>query len=156
VADSNAALRPPQHLNFQHTIFGQLTDGFALFAQLIATPVNADGLPNTADDTRPTTPVVISNVALVNATDPTTPGVDRQNGVLRLTALGSPGSSSTITVRATNPATNETFDQTFTVNVVADTDSGAANGTAIDDRPFLVVPPSAFPNLNSNATTNED
>jgi cyclophilin family peptidyl-prolyl cis-trans isomerase len=138
VGDTNAALRPPQHLNFQHTIFGQLTDGFATFVQMMATPVSGS---------TPTTPVVMSNVTVL--TDP-------QNGVLRLTALGAAGTTSTITVRATNTATNETFDQTFTINVVADTDTGAANGTAIDDRPFLVVPPSTFPNLISDMTTNED
>ena len=76
VGDANAALRPPQHLNFQHTIFGQLTEGFATFTQLMATPVNGS---------TPTTPVVMSNVGLVNASDPTNPGVDRQNAVLRLT-----------------------------------------------------------------------
>lgn len=137
-ADANSSLRPPQHLNFQHTIFGQLTDGFATFAQLIATPVNGS---------TPTTPVVMSNVTVVN---------DHQNAVLRLTATGAAGSSSVITVRAINPATNEQFDQTFTINVVADTDSGQSAGTATDDRPFLNVPPTTFPNLISPATINED
>ena len=133
-----------------------LDASFRTMRYRIDVTVNADGTSGTADDTRPTTPVVMSNVGLVNASDPTNPGVDRQNAVLRLTAVGAVGSTTTITVRATNAATNETFDQTFTVNVVADTDTGQANGTAIDDRAFLTVPPSPFPNLISNVTTNED
>jgi cyclophilin family peptidyl-prolyl cis-trans isomerase len=140
------APRPPQSLNFNHTIFGQLVEGFNIVAQIIA----SDG----ADaGEAPDTTIRMLDVRVIN---------DTENAVVRLAPVGAAGTTSIVTVRATNTTTNLFTEQTFTVNVVADTDNGRATtettnpGVVVDDRPFLNVTESAFPNIPSNLTTNED
>ena len=88
----------PQHLNFNHTIFGQLVSGFDTFTKLIGTPVNA------AD--APTNPVKINSV-VVDAND--------QNGVLRVTAPANYTGSSAITVTPSDggASTPDTFNVSF-------------------------------------------
>lgn len=103
-------LQQPQHLTFNHTIFGILVSGFDTFNSLIRTPTGAND--------RPTNPVTIQSVSVVPS-DP--------NGVLRVTAPANFTGSSAITVTPTDgggAGTPETFDVTF----VADT---------INDPPFL-------------------
>lgn len=134
------APRPPQSLNYNHTIFGQLVEGFSIVAQIIA----SDG----ADaNESPDTPVRMLDVRVIS---------DQENAVVRLAPVGAASTTSTVTVRATNTTTNLFTERTFTVNVVADTENGTTGGVAVDDRAFLNVPESAFPNIPSNLTTNED
>jgi cyclophilin family peptidyl-prolyl cis-trans isomerase len=100
---------PPAHLNFDHSIFGQLIEGFDLFQQIMLTPVTGS---------RPVSSVVINDATIFD---------DLQNAVLRLSApLGFTGNS-TITVTATNTEGIQT-QRSFQVNVAAD---------ARNDRPFL-------------------
>jgi cyclophilin family peptidyl-prolyl cis-trans isomerase len=140
------APRPPQNLNFNHTIFGQLVEGFNIVAQIIA----SDG----ADaNESPDTTIRMLDVRVIN---------DTENAVVRLAPVGAAGTQSIVTVRATNTTTGLFSEQTFTVNVVNDTDNGRATtettnpGVNVDDRAFLVIPESAFPNIPTNLTTNED
>ncbi len=131
ITDSNLSLvedhsspneDPPQHLNFQHTIFGQLVSGYDTFNKLMLTPANSSGTP--------TNPPHITNAQLIQ---------DTQHGVLRLSAPANFTGTSTVTVTAssTTGTTTGTFQRTFLANVVADTSSGSA----LNDRPFLVRPP---------------
>ena len=72
ITDTDLTLaQEPQHLNFQHTIFGILVSGFDTFTKLMSTPVNS---PNVGT---PLSPVTITSASVV-ANDP--------NGVLRITA----------------------------------------------------------------------
>jgi cyclophilin family peptidyl-prolyl cis-trans isomerase len=100
---------PPAHLNFDHSIFGQLIEGFDLFQQIMLTPVTGS---------RPVSGVVINDATIFD---------DLQNAVLRLSAPVGFTGSSTITVTATNTEGIQT-QRSFQVNVVADTRN---------DRPFL-------------------
>lgn len=110
ITDVDLALgQLPQHLNFQHTIFGMLTSGFDTFRKLIGTPTDGNG--------RPLQTATITSAAVFT---------DDQNGVLRLHApAGFTGSSNIIVTAATDDSTDQ---QTFTLNVVPD---------AVNDRPFL-------------------
>lgn len=112
--------RPPQSLNFDHTIFGQMTEGFDALAAITAV-----GGP--APDGTPTANVTIQSM---------TSFVDMENGVLRIkAAAGFTGSANiTVTVKDSN---GEMSEQTFTVTVVPDTSNSTAGGTAVNDKPFL-------------------
>jgi cyclophilin family peptidyl-prolyl cis-trans isomerase len=109
----------PQFLNFHHTIFGQVVSGQNLVTQMTQVARGSDG-------TTPVNPVTITSATL-SATNP--------NGVLHIDATNAvPGESATVTVTATDPGTNTTATQTFTVNVVADSNA--------PERPFVpTVPP---------------
>ncbi len=102
----------PQHLNFDHTIFGQLVAGFDTFNRLMRTPVNNPAVGTPVND------VTILN-ASVAASDP--------NGVLRISAPQNFRGNSTITVTPTDSGGAGPIDS-FQVNFVADT---------VNDRPFL-------------------
>lgn len=101
----------PQHLNFQHTIFGILTSGFDTYRKLMSTPTNGNGTPNTTQ--------TINTATIIN---------DNQNGVLRLSSAAGFTGSSTITVTA-NDGQGSTNQKQFTLNVVSD--------AATNDRAFL-------------------
>jgi cyclophilin family peptidyl-prolyl cis-trans isomerase len=91
---------PPYHLNYRHTIFGQVTHGFDFFGQLMATPVDGNS--------KPVAPVIINSASITN---------HRQGAVLYLTAPTNTGTA-TLTVRAQN--TNGLSTQvTFQVDVIA-------------------------------------
>ncbi|NQU09311.1 peptidylprolyl isomerase, partial [bacterium] len=106
---------PPQQLTFQQTIFGQLTSGFAVFDQLIHTPVAGDV---------PSFPPVISNAVVFT---------DSEDAVLRVTAPTNFTGAATITVRVTDTNAVST-DASFTVTVITN---------AVNLRPFLgPLPPS--------------
>ncbi len=100
----------PQHLNFNHSIFGILTSGFETFEKLMSTPVNGIGTPFTN--------VVIDSVEVFN---------DNQNGLLRVSAPTGSGSGGTIMVTA-DSGVGDPVTQAFTVEVVPE---------AINDRPYL-------------------
>ena len=94
-------------LDYNHSIFGQLIEGDRTRAGInrIATDGNE----------APLAPVVIRSVEIFN---------DTENGLLRLVALGAPGSTSKITVTARDTEGNE-FSQEFTVTVADDTSNGS-------------------------------
>ncbi|MCY2968015.1 MAG: peptidylprolyl isomerase [Planctomycetota bacterium] len=101
----------PQNLNFNHTIFGILTNGFDTFRKMMATPTGAND--------KPTTNLVINSATIVN---------DTQFGVLRVSpsATAAAGTAN-ITVTA-NDGNGNTAQKIIPVSVVADT---------INDRAFL-------------------
>lgn len=117
LVDTNlsASANFPQHLNFKHTIFGQITGGLNIFEQLIATPVTND---------RPTTDAVITKMTLIN---------DNQNGIVDLSAAAGFLGTSTITVTAKN-SKGEASVQTFAANVVIDNNRGPQ---VLDDPAFF-------------------
>lgn len=103
VVDTDLTLaQMPQHLNFDHSIFGILTSGFDTFQKIMTTPVNGS---------TPTTPVKITNADIIT---------DTQNGVLVITAPDAFTGTSTINVTATGGG-NQTASQSMSLNVVADT-----------------------------------
>ena len=108
---------PQRHLDFNHSIFGQLIEGDSAREGISRTKVTSD---------RPDTEISIKSAEIFN---------DTENGLIRLKALANTGSS-TITVRVTD-STGNSFSRTFTATAAADTANGA---------PFLndiVVPPIA-------------
>lgn len=100
--------KPPTHLNFNHTIFGQLTGGFEIFHALINTPVTGS---------TPNTTVTITSAAIVT---------DTENAVLRIFAPANLTGDLVVTVTGTS--TSGVVTKSFVVTVVADT---------TNDRPFL-------------------
>ena len=114
----------PRHLDFVHTIFGQMTHGWKVLPLLAATPRGTTG---TSTD-RPTTNVTITSASV--ATQYTGPGSDGHNhtftdAVLLLSA-DRPGTS-TITLRS------GTTTATFTATAVKDTVNSPPFFMAIDD-----------------------
>jgi cyclophilin family peptidyl-prolyl cis-trans isomerase len=92
----------PQHLNFNHTIFGQLVAGFDTFNKIMTTPVSGqNGFP--------VDPVTIVSASVVTG-DP--------NGVLRVTAPSTFTGSTSITVTPSDggASTGRTFGVTFVVD----------------------------------------
>jgi len=107
---------PPSHLNFNHTIFGQVTKGFDVLTKIIETPVNGE---------TPITPVLIDSASIFT---------DTQGAVLRLSAATGFTGSADVTVRAMN-TNNESAMATFQVTVVSNT---------VNDPPFLGPIPSSL------------
>jgi cyclophilin family peptidyl-prolyl cis-trans isomerase len=109
ITDTDLSLaQEPQHLNFKHTIFGQLVAGFDTFTKIMTTPVQDPSVGN------PVSPVTIEH-ATVTDTDP--------NGVLRVTAPANFTGTSTITVTPTDtggPSTGDSFNVTFVNDTVND------------------------------------
>ncbi|TAN36904.1 MAG: hypothetical protein EPN23_07235 [Verrucomicrobia bacterium] len=108
---------PPRHLNYRHTIFGQLTHGFDIFGQLMATPVDANNHP-------------LDNVVINSATIIT----NRQATVLYLTAPTNAVGPAPVTVQAQNSDGLST-QVTFQVTVVANT---------VNNPPFFNPMPAAL------------
>lgn len=75
----------PQHLNFQHTVFGILTGGFDTFRKVIATPTIGNGSGT------PVSKPVINNVTLFT---------DNQPGVVRVTPAAGFTGTVNLTVNA--------------------------------------------------------
>lgn len=99
---------PPSHLNFNHTIFGQMTSGFDVLAKIIETPVNGSDAP--------LTPVIINSATTFTNT---------QAAVLRLSAAEGFTGTADVTVSATD-TNSVSVEQTFQVNVIANTVNSAA------------------------------
>ncbi|MCA9092271.1 MAG: peptidylprolyl isomerase [Planctomycetaceae bacterium] len=110
VVDTDLTLaQMPQHLNFDHSIFGILTSGFDTFNKIMTTPVNGS---------TPTNTVRITNADII---------ADNQNGVLVVNAPNGFTGSSTIEVTATGGGNAQDV-ESFSVAVVADT---------VNDKAFL-------------------
>lgn len=97
----------PQWLNFENPIFGQLTSGFDVLAQIMTTPVDLNYKP-------------LSNCVMNSVTVIT----NSQDAVLRLMAAPKFRGTVTVTVSATNAA-SESATQTLQVNVITDTNTSA-------------------------------
>ncbi len=112
-----------RHLDFKHSVFGQLVEGEAVREGISRTKVTSQP---SGEVSRPVNDVVIKSMQIFE---------DTENGLVRLKALGTTGSS-TITVTVAN-STGQTFSRTFTATAAADNSNGA---------PFLndiTVPPIA-------------
>ena len=104
---------PTRHLDFNHTIFGQLVEGERV-RQTISNVETGGAAPGTT----PLTDVVMDAITVFE---------DTENAVVMLEALQVTGST-TVTVTATDPGGNSTT-ETFNVTLAADTENG---------EPFLV------------------
>lgn len=96
-----------RHLDFNHTIFGQLIEGFDVLDAVSAVPVLAP-----ASQGRPVTPPVIKSARVIN---------DQENAIVQLKALASSGTTN-VTVTATD-AIGRTDTNTFTVDLIADAEN---------------------------------
>lgn len=114
ITDTASTSSFPQHLNFNHTIFGQIVDGLDIFQKVMTTPVT---------NTKPNTDVVINHASVINS---------NKYAVLNLSSLGSFTGTGSITVTATNSRNEKA---TRVVNVTVQPDS--VNGVITNDRPFL-------------------
>lgn len=120
-------VNPPQSLNFNHSIIGQLTGGFDVYNKLIFTPTTQN---SQLEKSQPINTVRVNSATVFN---------DEQRAVLRLAAAPNTSGSSEIKVTATN-ANNLSTDREFLARVVSD---------AENDRPFL----GAIPNPSTAANT---
>jgi cyclophilin family peptidyl-prolyl cis-trans isomerase len=113
---------PSRHLDFNHTIFGQLTEGES----------NRDNISNVAASQSgvPTIPVKMESVTVFE---------DVENGLLRLSTQGSSGTANiTVTVK---DAEGHEFTETFQVTVEPDDEPQASNGGPfLEDIPALSTP----------------
>ncbi|QEL18421.1 peptidylprolyl isomerase [Limnoglobus roseus] len=117
----------PQYLNFNHTIFGQLTSGFDTFEKIIQGTLK-NGTTDQAQN-----PATITNASIIT---------DNANGVLRVQAASGFTGTATITVNGVD-GDNATQSKTFAVNAVADT---------ADDRPYLQNIPNISVTSGSSTT----
>lgn len=116
-----------RHLDFNHSIWGRLTDGEEIRDAINSVPVGPrdPSLPFHAQNNpneRPLTPVVINSMSIFN---------DTENGALMLKAIAGATGTTNVTVTVTDQQGN-TYSQTFAVTIAADTANSA---------PFLVNPP---------------
>ncbi|MBX3414830.1 MAG: peptidylprolyl isomerase [Pirellulales bacterium] len=115
-----------RHLDFNHSIFGFLTEGESIRAAIQGIPVGTNDVP--------LSPVFMQNVSVF---------VDHENGVLRLSAPeGTTGTANvTVTVSDGNGGTAQ---RTFQVTIVADT---------TNNRPFLHPTPAVVNIPRGGSTT---
>src|SRR5262245_9869119 len=108
IVDTDLSLSQyPQHLNFNHTIFGQIVGGFDIFADIMGTQVQAQ--PG-GEISLPVHPVTIKTATVIP---------DNHDGVLRISDATGFAGSTTIKVTATSP--DGPVERSFAVQVVADT-----------------------------------
>lgn len=93
----------PRHLDFNHSIFGKLTEGEAVRQAISNVSANGSGTP--------TTPVIITSATILNS--------DTENAAFMLKALAGSGTAD-ITITASD-GQGGTFSRTFQVTVGADT-----------------------------------
>ena len=132
-------LAQPRHLDFKHTLFGQLVRGFNTLDKVESVSIDEDGPDNTAgtgDDNRPFTPVVMTQHTVT---------ASKTDGILLISATKTGTATLTITARDPNGGTAT---QTISVTSVVDT---------INDPPMLlpfepqVIPVGGIPNIRINA-----
>jgi VCBS repeat-containing protein len=111
-----------RHLDFNHSIFGQLVEGFHVFAAITDVP--------TGSGDRPITDVVMESVDIF---------ADQENGVLMIKAPEGTSGETNITVTVTD-ADGNSFQRTFHVTVEPDPTSGG---------PFLSDIPEIEGNINT-------
>ena len=111
-----------RHLDFNHTIFGQLVEGFEILDAVSAVSTDGSDLPDT--------PVVITSAMVVD---------DPENAIVMLKALGATGSTD-VTVTVTD-ALGNSDSQTFQVDLTADREDAQP---FLYDFPNYVVPTDSF------------
>ena len=121
----DATRPPPQSLDFNHTIFGQMTHGFDVLTRIMAIPVSGD---------RPLVLPVISRATVFTNT---------QAAVLQLQAAAGFTGTVTVVVQATSSSGLST-QQTFHVTVAPN---------AVNDPPFLGSIPANLNTLPNTATS---
>ncbi|MCZ2343129.1 MAG: peptidylprolyl isomerase [Bacteroidales bacterium] len=84
---TGGAQNRPQHLNFNHSIIGILTDGFAVYQAITQVPVATQ--PGGSEVSRPVSPITITSAVV---------STDTQNTVLMLTPASGFSGAATITV----------------------------------------------------------
>ena len=117
-----------RHLDFNHTIFGQLIEGYDVLEAISAVPVTNPGIQD-----RPVTPVVINSANVIN---------DRENGIVMLRALAESGTTN-VTITATD-SSGRTDTQTFAVNLSEDDDSNNGQPFLGDIPDFTAQPDTTF------------
>lgn len=107
VGSPDLSKRPPGHLNDHHTIFGQLVEGFSLFASLISTPKFSlpPGNPNPPSDPIDN-PIINTATVITNS----------QDQVLRVSVPSSFHGVATVTVEV-DDGNGGTATQSFQVSV---------------------------------------
>jgi cyclophilin family peptidyl-prolyl cis-trans isomerase len=118
-------------LDFNHTIFGIMTEGEAVRDAISNMAVNSSD--------RPTTDIVMEGIDIFE---------DQENAVVMLKAAEGTTGTVTVTVTATDQNGN-TFQQTFTVNVQADTSNGQPFLGDIDP---VSVPRNTMANIQLTST----
>jgi cyclophilin family peptidyl-prolyl cis-trans isomerase len=124
--DSGQTSQPPSHLNFNHTIFGQLISGFDTFNKIMLTPVSG---------TTPISRVTINSASIVT---------DNQHAMLKVTAPHDFAGTATVTVTGTD-TTSLTVQRSFEVNVVSDTTNDRAFLGTLNDVTTVVNTPVNVP-----------
>lgn len=119
---------PTRFLDFNHSVFGQLVEGFDVREAISETAVN------NSSQNRPIDDVTISTIDVFN---------DTENGVVMLRPTGNGTGTTSVTFTVTDPGGNS-FSETISVNVAADT---------TNSQPFLnpIVTPAETP-TNTPAT----
>ena len=116
---------PTRHLDFNHTIFGLLTEGEEVREAISNVDTNASGLPNEE--------VAMKSVEIF---------VDNRNAVLMLKAPNGSSAKAMVTVTAEDEFGTE-FERAFDVTVVSDTNDG---------NPFLADIPEIRTTANTETT----
>lgn len=125
VTDSRSQA-PPFFLNFQHTIFGQVTSGFDVLLKVMLTPVDENS--DTGEVSSPQTTVRILSASVID---------DTQHGVLRLAVAPNASGKGEVTVTATD-SSGKTAVRKFETRIITDNSN---------DRAFLgqVLNPKTMP-----------
>ncbi len=105
----------PQHLNYQHTIFGVLTSGFETYRKLIGTPTNSSDKP-------------ITNAVVNTATVFT----DSTNAVVKVTGPATTTASATITVNGSDGSGSASTRTTSVSSSIATRNNRAFLGSVSD------------------------
>lgn len=114
ITDTASTASFPQHLNFNHNIFGQIVDGLDIFQRIMGTPVTGS---------TPNTEVNINSATVVNT---------NKYAILDLSSTGNFTGSASVSVTVKN-SKNETAKQTGTVTVQQD----SVSNTLTNDRAYL-------------------
>lgn len=114
ITDTASSASFPQHLNFNHNVFGQIVDGLDVLQKIMNTPVTNE---------KPNADVTINQAYVINT---------NKYAVLDLSSVNDFTGSGTVTVTVKN-AKNQTGTQTANVTVQAD----SVGNTVTNDRPFL-------------------
>lgn len=111
----------PNHLNFNHTVLGLLTEGFDIYQKIITTPVNGS---------EPLTDVKITSAAVFT---------DTENAVIKLTPLAGFTGTANITVTANDGVGAPASDTAILTGVPATTPPSVTfpQGAPLNDQPFL-------------------
>ena len=123
--------RSTRHLDFNHSIFGFQVEGQGVRQAIeeVATKLNDGDADNDddADAAKPFTDVVMESVEIF---------YDNENGVLRLSAPEGASGTADVTVTV-DDGNGGTVSQTFTVTVVADSDTSANSPPYLEDIPDI-------------------